>query len=146
LKYKKEIKVEINKGYKLVRKIDNKYYSAIVYDSSGCVNYIKNKWTKPNYNCGYLAIFQDLVSINLFFTTNRTKLVKDKYCIFECEYEEACYEKTMKDNMYFYDKYNGLRVLIKDNFPYGTILAKRIKLIKKISYKEYIKRSKFIPV
>ena len=105
-------------GYKVVKKYTLK--SAIVNfcNQIGTVRYKINEWVKPGKGCGPLCVFSynNIDSAKLFAGPRDT--------IYECVYKQS-------EELQVYTKDRRGTDLV--GLPYGTRLAYRVKLIRRIN-------------
>jgi len=115
------------KGYKVVLRLRRKSYYKLIssfwnkgldhrYSNSPVgVQYYVGKWVKRPKDQGPLALFNTLDTAKIFLTH-----WKIGSCIYECQYEGS------EDEILWW---NNIEVV--DNLPLGTVLADKIKLVKK---------------
>jgi len=106
-------------GYKLVRQLQNKYYSAI--ETIGMAEYKINEYTKPLFHCGPLAVFESLQDAIRF-----NNALPRKCKIFECQYLESSASTLWRpiETCIGYDE---------ASMPKGTKLADNVMLTEEIS-------------
>ena len=106
------------KGYKVVSK--NELCCIVV---KKCVKYRFNEWVEPSKNCGPLCVFNTLEEARKF-----SKSIISEYYIYECLYypsNEWVVYYPSNDHIYGFCKTSLFQL------PKGTVLANRVKLIKK---------------
>lgn len=113
--------MKIKKGYKIVRKGDDGYFSAsLSVFSPGAVEYKVGQWTKPNIGCGPLALFDTKTNAKNFFL-----FTGPPGKIFPAEYIPT--RKTCLSI------WKGT-VTSKSLLPPGTVLASKIRLMEEEKY------------
>ena len=105
-------------GYKVVKRYTLK--SAIInFDGQiGTVRYKINEWVKPRKGCGPLCVFS-------YNGIDNAKL----FAGFSDSIYVCLYEQSEKSKVYTNDK----RDVGLDGLPFGTILASKVKLIRRIN-------------
>ncbi len=109
------------KGYKLVRERGGCLYSFIMLAREVSVHYKKNKWNVPREGCGPLAVFNRLSLAREFL---KEEYPRDGAQIWECEYEPSDL-----DVLHLKEKLFSLPLRFA---PKGTVLATKVKLIKRV--------------
>ena len=105
--------IKYKKGYKVVQKRTLLSCSIL----SRGIKYKINEWVRPNIYCGPLCVFDSLSDAKGFYSHNTDT-------IYECLYKSD----TLKGSVYLED----LSYLNFDHLPYGTVLASKVKLIKRV--------------
>ena len=100
------------KGYKVVQK--RTLNSCNVID--GAIKYRVNKWVVPLIHCGPLCIFKNIEDAGKF-----NHFMLDT--IYECLYEES------KGNVVYIKDGRSYNI---DHLPRGTVLATKVKLVKRV--------------
>lgn len=113
-------------GYKMVREIDGILESVC---SPKKILYNVNLWSVPKKSDGPLAVFYSFQEAENFII-RAMSYQPGKILIFKCLYvkdKSHDYVWSKRENCYQYiiDKYN--------NLPPGTILAKKVKLLERVS-------------
>ena len=102
----------MKKGYKVVRK--RTLLSYIINGIGDVLRYKVNKWIKPRKGCGPICIFNTI--------EDAKKFKRDNHTIYECLYERSPEHRV----------YNGNEGESIFHLPRGTILATKVKLLRRI--------------
>jgi len=121
-------------GYKvLYRDNQRKLYSSHLFfgrnDYCGKgrhLRYYLNKWTYPKNLCGPLTVFSRLEDAENFLIglSGKRGVLNSSLRIYMCEYDKSCENNVFEYGEKGFCEYSDL--------PYGTILAKRVKIIFKV--------------
>jgi hypothetical protein len=122
----------MSNGYKVVKLIDSKYYSASTH-GIGVVEYAIGVSAEPAEGCGPLTAFtsydtavdwiEDKVNIN----------DREHFALFKCTYTET------SENQVFVNSSDGITANLttdKSKCPTGTVLASEITLVKLTSWNQ----------
>ena len=122
--FDKDIKI----GYKICKVTD---YQLLSINADRPVVYIPGEWAKPYLRCGPLAVFDTLENVKDFFRGYYGYHTKNGG-IFKCEYipytgkGEELYERK-----HLFSRGTD-HISTLEWCPHGTILASKVKLIKRI--------------
>ena len=119
IKSKKEVAKSI--GYKVVRKIGNKLMSCSVKGLK--VQYIRDQFSIPRMWGGPVTLFNNVYDAIGFIKKLEDK---DNMKVYRSEYEPTIVDKVWR----FMD--GSLDVKNASELPVGTVLAKKIKILKKV--------------
>ena len=122
---------DIKTGFKVVYSYNELYQSCIQMRGHGCIEYKLNEWVSRRKSEGPLAIFETLAYAKSFYIANfgfQYTGAKKRFKIFKCEYIPS-YDSNLWYITYRFDLKMILSFL---DFPNGTILADKVKLIEEI--------------
>lgn len=109
------------KAYKVVFKEAGKLVSAMIMERYAALEYPPNKWVTRQQHCGPLCCFDTLENAKQFIINQR---VPEKYFeIWECEIVKSDEERVWTTS----------RAEKLEALPEGTILADRLKLVRRVS-------------
>lgn len=94
--------------------------SASYHNTVGEITYIPGEWAVPNTGCGPLAVFDNMFNARAY-TANTPSWRRLR--VFNCRYV-----LSEKDTMYATYSVNEVRILEKNQFPHGTVLASSLML------------------
>jgi hypothetical protein len=112
----------IKKGWKLVWYANElkDYYRSALGDYKAN-RYHLGKWTEPRKGWGPLCVFNTKRNATMF----RKKLMAPHYAIMRCEYEPSNSDKIWRKML------TCTEVRLLCEAPYGTVLATRVRLLRK---------------
>jgi hypothetical protein len=113
-------------GYKVVSRRWGGLFSAIT-KGDGLVHYCKYKWTNPRQSDGPLAVYDSANQAGaILFAVYQGE-------VWICEYEEAIIGD--RDGLWFFNR--GIKdvagPMLRYELPPGTVLARRVRLLERIS-------------
>jgi len=114
----------IKKGWKVVMRQDEEELVYIsLFERYRPCKYGLKKWTKPMKGWGPLCVFRSKYSATKFM---REKLTHGLgYTLFPCEYSPSSRDKIWRKYV------NGVASRMLFTMPRGTVLATRVRLLKK---------------
>ena len=92
----------------------------------GNVQYEEGDWTLQPRGGGPLCVFDDLKRVKIFLKQN----IVPEYRLWECVIEKSEEERVYYEGDWVKGYYQSLYTL-----PWGTVLCKKVKLIKEIALK-----------
>lgn len=111
--------MKIEKGYKVVLPIGGGVRRSVVMIHEGVVRYRVGKWAHPQKGCGFLCVFALAKDARTFVSAYGFAGREEVWgCLFERSRSRKVWTSSTRSTC--------------DFLPQGTVLAKRVKLVRKL--------------